>query len=105
MLANLPEDVVVIHIHFGMSGSFRTFVYPGKYGCCSQLLNFHCSVSDTGHMLKPKLLWKTKFQRYHDAKLSLRYAQAVKPNLAGHFHFLPVGGPGLQPYFVHLITR
>ncbi|KAL3691137.1 hypothetical protein R1sor_004788 [Riccia sorocarpa] len=28
-LNNLPEDVTVIHIHFGMSGSFRTYKFPG----------------------------------------------------------------------------
>ncbi|CAM6089377.1 unnamed protein product [Calypogeia fissa] len=28
-LAKLPDDVIVVHIHFGMSGSFRTFAFPG----------------------------------------------------------------------------
>ncbi|OAE23922.1 hypothetical protein AXG93_1217s1340 [Marchantia polymorpha subsp. ruderalis] len=28
-LEKLPEDVIVVHIHFGMSGSFRTFKFPG----------------------------------------------------------------------------
>ncbi len=31
MLEKLGLDVVVVHIHFGMSGSFRTFPYPGKF--------------------------------------------------------------------------
>ncbi len=30
MLEKLGLDAVV-HIHFGMSGSFRTFPYPGKF--------------------------------------------------------------------------
>ncbi|KAG6549538.1 hypothetical protein Mapa_008919 [Marchantia paleacea] len=29
VLEKLPEDVIVVHIHFGMSGSFRTFKFPG----------------------------------------------------------------------------
>ncbi|CAM6095791.1 unnamed protein product [Calypogeia fissa] len=29
VLANLPEDVVVVHIHFGMTGSFPIFLLPG----------------------------------------------------------------------------
>ncbi len=31
MLEKLGLDAVVVHIHFGMSGSFRTFPYPGKF--------------------------------------------------------------------------
>jgi hypothetical protein len=31
VLEKLGLDVVVVHIHFGMSGSFRTFPYPGKF--------------------------------------------------------------------------
>ncbi len=31
MLEKLGLDAVVVHIHCGMSGSFRTFPYPGKF--------------------------------------------------------------------------
>jgi hypothetical protein len=31
VLEKLGLDAVVVHIHFGMSGSFRTFPYPGKF--------------------------------------------------------------------------
>ncbi len=31
MLEKLGLDAVVVHIHFGMSGSFRTFPYHGKF--------------------------------------------------------------------------
>lgn len=35
LLANLPNDVVVVRIHFGMMGYFRTFCFPGTYTCLS----------------------------------------------------------------------
>jgi hypothetical protein len=31
VLEKLGLDAVVVHIHFGMSGSFHTFPYPGKF--------------------------------------------------------------------------
>jgi preprotein translocase subunit SecG len=31
VLEKLGLDAVVVHIHFGMSGSFRTFLYPSKF--------------------------------------------------------------------------
>ncbi len=31
MLEKLGLDAVVVHIHFGMLGSFRTFPYHGKF--------------------------------------------------------------------------
>ncbi len=40
MLEKLGLDVVVVHIHFGMSGSFHTFPYPGKFTFFFFFLNF-----------------------------------------------------------------